>query len=80
MFDNFTNHSDCLGMNVSWVSEDLELYENQSSLETALVLIGFCTITQVLGIIVQRSCFRLLKRLPDRAINSIIYPNMVKGL
>jgi hypothetical protein len=73
--------SDLLAMNVSWFLEDLELYENQ--------FLGFVEsfsftvarlVTLILAIIVHRAFYNLMKRLPGRAVNQIIYPSMVRCL
>ena len=73
--------SDLLAMNVSWFIEDLELYENQ--------FLGFVEsfsftvarlVTLILAIIVHRAFYNLMKRLPGRAVNQIIYPYMVRSL
>ena len=69
---------DLLGRNVSWLPEDLELYENgQSGL---LISLGFTVLrcfTFVMAVIVHRAFYKLMKRLPGRAVNQIIYPYMV---
>ena len=70
--------SDLQAMNVSWFSEDLELYDNQYGF---LESIGFPVarlVTLIFGIIVHRAVYKLMKRLPDRAVNQLIYPSMVR--
>ena len=73
--------SDLLAMNVSWLAEDLELYENQ--------FLGFVEsfsftvarlVTLIMAFIVHRAFYKLMKRHPDRAVNQIIYPHMVRYL
>ena len=73
--------SDLLAMNVSWFTDDLELYENQflGFVES----LGFTIarlVTLILAIIVHRAFYNLMKRLPGRAVNQIIYPSMVRCL
>ena len=74
----FPLKSDFLAMNVSWYSNDLELYTNQASIAISTILTIFLIITFLLGVIVQQAIFKLLKRLSERAINQIIYPYMVR--
>ena len=78
MTHNTSLHTDILSMNVSWLLEDLELFENQFNiLESMIFTIAIC-ITFFMAIIVHRSFYRLMKRLPGRDINQIIFPYMVK--
>ena len=64
-------------MNVSWLLEDLELFENQFNILESMVFTIAIYITFLMAIIVHRSFYRLMKRLPGRDINQIIYPSMV---
>ena len=67
-----------LAMNISWLEEDLELIENQYDfLESMVFTIAIC-ITVFMAIFVHRAFYKLMKRLPGRDINIIIYPYMVK--
>ena len=70
-------HVDLLAMNVSWTPKDLELFE----IEFDLLVSTICTIarfiTFVTAIVVHRAFYRLMKRLPGRAVNQVIYPYMV---
>ena len=73
--------SDLLAMNVSWFTDDLELYENQflGFVES----LGFTIarlVTLILAILVHKAFYNLMKRLPGRAVNQIIYPSMVRFL
>ena len=72
--------TDILAMNVSWLNEDLELFENSFDLITSLVFSLARFITLILGIIVHRAFYKLMKRLPGRAVNTLIYPYMVRKL
>ena len=71
-------HKDLLAMNISWLSEDLELYENHSDPVASSIFTTARLITLIMAIIVQRAFYKLMKRLPGRAINELIYPNMVR--
>ena len=70
-------HVDLLAMNVSWTPKDLELFENEFDFLVSM----FCTIaifiTFAMAIVVHRAFYRLMKRLPGRAVNQVIYPYMV---
>ena len=72
--------SDYLAMNVSWYPNELELYTNQASVIKSTIFTIIIIITFLMGVIVQKAIFKLLKRLPQRAINQIIYPYMVNNM
>ena len=72
--------TDLLAMNTSMLYEDLELLENSFDPTFSVVFTSFRFITLILGIIVHRAFYKLMKRLPGRAINKIIYPYMVSNL
>ena len=65
-------------MNVSWLPGDLEFYENDSDLFESWIFTMARIITLLMAIIVHRAFYKLMKRLPGRAVNEIIYPNMVR--
>ena len=65
-------------MNVSWLSEDLELFENHSDPFESGIFTTARVITLIMAIIVHRAFYKLMKRLPGRAVNKLIYPNMVR--
>ena len=70
-------HVDLLAMNVSWIPEDLELFENEFDFLVSMVCTMARFITLAMAIVVHRAFYRLMKRLPGRAVNQIIYPYMV---
>ena len=76
--DNNIFHKDFLNMNVSWLPEDLELIKYHSDIFTSSVFTIARVITLAMAIIVHRACYKLMKRLPGRAVNEMIYPNMVR--
>jgi hypothetical protein len=78
MSSKFSLKSDLLAMNVSWCPHELELYTNRSSITMSTIFTIILIITFLMGVIVQKAIFKLLNRLPQRAINQIIYPYMVK--
>ncbi len=69
--------ADLLSMNISWFYEDLVLWENNYDFRISLVFTMVRSITLIFGIIVHRAFYKLMKRLPGRAINQIVYPYMV---
>ena len=71
--------TDLLVMNTSMLYEDLELLENSFDPTFSAVFTSFRFITLILGIIVHRAFYKLMNRLPGRAINKIIYPYMVSN-
>ena len=70
-------HVDLLAMNVSWTPKDLELVENEFDFLVSMVCTIVRFITFVMAIVVHRAFYRLMKRLPGRAVNQVIYPYMV---
>ena len=72
--------SDLLAVNVSWFLEDLELYENPFGFLESISLTVARLVTFIMAIIVHRAFYKLMKRLPGRAVNQIIYPYMVRYL
>ena len=78
MVDMSLIQADLLGMNVSWLPEDMELYENgQPGLLTSLGFTVLRCVTFFMAVIVHRAFYKLMKRLPGRAVNHIIHPYMV---
>ena len=71
------SHVDLLAMNVSWTPKDLELFENEFDFLVSMVCTIARFITFVTAIVVHRAFYRLMKRLPGRAVNQVIYPYMV---
>ena len=67
-------------LDLSWSLKDLHLYDNQSNPFVASVFTISAGLTFVLGGIVHRAIFKLLNRLPNRPINSILYPTLVSHL
>ena len=80
IMSKFLLKSDCLAMNVSWYPNKLEPYTNQASVIMSTIFTIILIITFLMGVIVQKAIFKLLKRLPQRAINQMIYPYMVNTI
>ena len=72
-------YGDLLFMNVSWASGDLRLYENQSGFAVSIIYTAINIVILLMAFIVHRAVYKLLARLPDRAINHIIKPSMVSS-
>ena len=70
-------HKDVLAMNISWLPGELELFENHSDPFESSIFTTARVITLIMAIIVHRAFYKLMKRLPGRAVNEMIYPNMV---
>ena len=69
--------SDLLSLNVSWFLEDLKLYDDQYGFLESVSFTVARLVTLIMAIIVHRAFYKLMKRLPGRAVNQIIYPYMV---
>ena len=67
-------------MNNSRFYEDLEPLENKFDFITSLVFTVIRLFTLIFGIVVHRAFYKLMKRLPGRAVNQIIFPHMVSYL
>ena len=72
-------YGDLLFMNVSWASGDLHLYENQSGFAVSVIFTVINSLILLMAFIVHKAVYKLLERLPNRAINHIIYPSMVSN-
>ena len=70
-------HVDLLTMNVSWTTNDLERVENEFDFLVSMVCTIVRFITFATAIVVHSAFYRLMKRLPGRAVNQVIYPYMV---
>ena len=81
IFNNMKKiQSDLLDVNVSWFLEDLELYDNPYGFLESFNFTIARLMTFIMAIIVHRAFYKLMKRLPGRAVNQIIYPYMVRYL
>ena len=72
-------HGDLLFMNVSWASGNLQLYENQSGFAVSVIFTIVNGVTLLMAFIVHKAVYKLLARLPNRAVNHILYPSMVSN-
>ena len=64
-------------INVAWSPEDLELYENRVGLVEAAIFTTAKIMILAMAVVAHRTFYKMMKRLPGRAINQILYPNMV---
>ena len=72
--------SDLLALNVSWFLEDLELFDGQYGFSESICFTVARLVTLIMAIIVHRAFYKLMKRLPGRPVNQMIYPYMVRCL
>ena len=72
-------HGDLLFMNVSWANGDLKLYDNQSGFAASVIFSTINSVILLMAFVVHKAVYKLLARLPNRAINQIIYPSMVSN-
>ena len=72
-----SKQTDLLDMNVTWSHKDLELYDNCFGITEATIWTTVNTIILAMGLIAHRTFYKMMKRLPGRAINQILYPHMV---
>ena len=76
---NDSKETDLLAMNVTWSHEDLQLYDNHFEVPEATIFTTVNAIILAMGIIAHRTFYKMMKRLPGRAINQILYPHMVRA-
>ena len=62
----------------SWASGDLQIYDNQSGFIASIIFTIVNSVIVLMTFVVHKAVYKLLAKLPDRAINSIIYPSMVR--
>ena len=61
----------------SWASGDLQIYDNQSGFVASIIFTIVNSVILLMTFVVHKAVYKLLAKLPDRAINRIIYPSMV---
>ena len=76
----YSKQVDLLNMNVTWIHKDLELYDNRFGVGEATLFTTVDTIKLVMGVIAHRTFYKMMKRLPGRAVNQILYPHMVRAV
>ena len=77
---NNSKQTDLMAMDVTWSVEDLELYGNRVGVGEATFFSISKTIVLAMGIIAQKTFYKMMKRLPGRVINQILYPHMVRAI
>ena len=68
-----------MSMNVTWFPNDLEVYKYQVGVVEATILTIVKIIVLGMAVIAQITFYQMMKRLPGRAINQILYPHMVRS-
>ena len=66
-----------LSDDLSWASGDLQIYDNQSGFVASIIFTIVNSVIVLMTFIVHKAVYKILAKLPDRAINRIIYPSMV---
>ena len=77
---NNSKQTDLMAMDVTWSLEDLKLYDNRIGVGEATIFTISKTIVLAMGIIAQKTFYKMMKRLPGRVINQILYPHMVRAI
>ena len=72
-----SKESDLMAMNVTWFPGDLKVYNNQVGTVEATIFTAVKIIMLAMGVIAQRTFYRMMKRLPGRPINQLLFPHMV---
>ena len=72
-----SKESDLMAMNVTWFPGDLEVYNNQVGTVEATILTALKIIILAMAVIAQRTFYEMMKRLPGRPINQLLYSHMV---
>ena len=68
---------DLMSMNVTWFNKDLEVFTNKVGIVDATILTMVEITVLGMAVIAQKTFYQMMKRLPDRAINQVLYPHMV---
>ena len=72
-----SKQNELLSVNVTWFPKDLKVYENQVGVVEATILTIVMIILLGMAVIAQGTFYQMMKRLPGREINHILYPHMV---
>ena len=64
-------------INLTWNVEDMALQTGHFDTFSGISLTLIAVVILLLGIIIHRAVFKLLKRLSGRYINQLIYPQLV---
>ena len=75
---NNSKNTDLMAMNVTWSDEDLKLYENRLGFEEATIFTIAKIVIFAMAVVAHRTFYKMMKRLPGRAINEILYSHMVR--
>ena len=73
-----SKQTDLMAMNVTWSDEDLKLYKNLMGVEEATIFTIAKIVIFAMAIVAHRTFYKMMKRLPGRAINDILYSHMVR--
>ena len=74
-----SKQTDLMAMNVTWSDEDLKLYKNGvKGVKEATIFTIAKVVIFAMAIVAHRTFYKMMKRLPGRAINQILYSHMVR--
>ena len=76
---NNSKQTDLMGMDVTWSLEDLKLYDHRIGVGEATFFTISKTIVMAMGMIAQKTFYKMMERLPGRVINQILYLHMVRA-
>ena len=76
---NNSKQTDLMGMDVTWSLEDLELYDHRIGVGEATIFTISKTIVLAMGMMAQKTFYKMMERLPGRVINQILYLHMVRA-
>ena len=72
-----SKQNDLLSVNVTSFPKDLEVYKSQVGVVEATILTIVMIVVLGMAVIAQGTFYQMMKRLPDRVINQVLYPHMV---
>ena len=72
-----SKQNDFLSVNVTSFPKDLQVYKSQVGVVEATILTIVMIVVLGMAVIAQGTFYQMMKRLPGREINHILYPHMV---
>ena len=72
-----SKQNDLLSVNMTSFPKDLEVYKSQVGVAEATILTIVMIVVLGMAVIAQGTFYQMMKRLPGREINHILYPHMV---
>ena len=75
-----SKQNDLLSVNVTSFPKDLQVYKSQVGVVEATILTIVMIVVLGMAVIAQGTFYQMMKRLPGREINHILYPHMVSKI